>query len=84
MNGALTKPVSIAGVVLLVFAAVQLSACAGEAQEPLGKAATELAELLESEPQLRSMLAASIDHEIGISSHIEWTVAEYRDAIERI
>ena len=61
MKGIVARPVRFVGVVLSMFAAVQLSACTGETQKPLGKAATELTELLESNPQVRDMLAASIE-----------------------
>lgn len=61
MKGIVARAVRVVGVVLLMFSAVQLSACTGVTQKPLGKAATELAELLENNPQVRDMLAASIE-----------------------
>lgn len=61
MKGIVARFVRAMGLVLLTISGAQLSACTGETQQPLGKAATELAELLKSNPQVRDMLAASLE-----------------------
>ncbi|TDG11264.1 phosphatidylserine decarboxylase [Seongchinamella unica] len=61
MKGILVKSISIVALVILMFTGFQPGAYAEDAQQPLGGAAAELAELLESAPQVREMLAASIE-----------------------
>ena len=57
----LKRPGRVLGAVILVIFAIQVGACSSDADKPLGKAATELSVLLDSNPELEAMLAASID-----------------------
>lgn len=60
MRGTLVKPIPILVFVILIFAGFQSRAYAEDAQQPVGKAAAQLTKLLESDPQVMEMLAASI------------------------